>query len=78
MKLTGISKVFSASTVRDCLMMEAVSSSVTSVNLYETTQYNIPQDLHTCCHENLKSYVFTVCDINPHFSPHLVIAGKNP
>jgi hypothetical protein len=39
------------------LMMEAVSTSETPVNFYETTQRNIPEDshLHTRCRENLKS-----------------------
>jgi hypothetical protein len=28
------------------LMMEAVNTSETSVNFYETTQHNIPEDIH--------------------------------
>jgi hypothetical protein len=37
--------------------MEAVSTSETSVNFYETTRCNIPEDshIHTHCRENLKS-----------------------
>jgi hypothetical protein len=38
--------------------MEEVRTSETSVNSYQTTQRNIPEEeshLHTCCHENLKS-----------------------
>jgi hypothetical protein len=40
------------------LMMEAVSSSETSVTFYQTTRPNILQDnhLHTCRLENLKSH----------------------
>jgi hypothetical protein len=40
-----------------CLMMEAVRTSETSINFYQTTQCNIPEGshLHTNCHENLKS-----------------------
>jgi hypothetical protein len=40
------------------LMMEAVSSSETSVSIYKTTGCNVPQDshLHTYCSENLKSH----------------------
>jgi hypothetical protein len=40
------------------LMMEAASTSVTSVNLYQTTQRNNPEDshLHICCWKNLKSH----------------------
>jgi hypothetical protein len=39
------------------LMMEAVSTSETSVNFYQTTQRNIPEDshLHTRHRKNLKS-----------------------
>jgi hypothetical protein len=44
------------------LMMEAVSSSETSVNIYQTTWCNIPKDshlhtLHTGHRVNLKSYL---------------------
>jgi hypothetical protein len=40
------------------LMMEAADTSETSVNLYQTTWRNIPEDsrLHTCRRENLKSH----------------------
>jgi hypothetical protein len=40
------------------LLMEAVSTSETSVNLYETTRRDIPEDshLHTRRRENLKSH----------------------
>jgi hypothetical protein len=50
MKMTVFSDV--------ALMMEAVSISETSVNFYETTRRNIPEDshLHTCSRENLKSH----------------------
>jgi hypothetical protein len=39
------------------MMMEAVITSETSVNFYETTRRNIPEDshLHTRRRENLKS-----------------------
>jgi hypothetical protein len=42
------------------LMMEAASTSETSVNLYRTTQRNNPEDshLHTCRRENMKSHLF--------------------
>jgi hypothetical protein len=30
------------------VMMEAVSTSETSVNFYETTRHNIPEDSHLC------------------------------
>jgi hypothetical protein len=48
-------------------MMEAVSSSETSVSIYLTTQCNISKDshLHTCHHENLKPQsVIIICLIN--------------
>jgi hypothetical protein len=40
------------------LMMEAVSTSETTVNFYQTTRCNIPEDshLHTRRRENLKSH----------------------
>jgi hypothetical protein len=40
------------------LMMEAVSPSETTVNFYQTTRRNNPEDsyLHTPRRENLKSY----------------------
>jgi hypothetical protein len=40
------------------LMIEAVSTSETSVNFYQTTWRNIPEDshLHTRRRENLKSH----------------------
>jgi hypothetical protein len=37
------------------LMMEAVSTSETSVNLYDTTQSNIPEDCHLKMHGNKKA-----------------------
>jgi hypothetical protein len=39
-------------------MLETASTSVTSVNFYETARRNIPEDshLHTSCRENLKSH----------------------
>jgi hypothetical protein len=41
------------------LMTEAESTSETSVNFYQTTQHNNPEDshLHTRCHENLKPHI---------------------
>jgi hypothetical protein len=45
-------------------MMEAVSTSETSVNFYETTRRNILEDshLHTHRHENLKSHIAEVIE----------------
>jgi hypothetical protein len=42
------------------LMMEAASTSETSVNVYQTTRRNIPEDSyrHTRRRENLKSHGF--------------------
>jgi hypothetical protein len=41
------------------LMMEAISTSETSVNFYETKRRSIPEgcQLHTCRRENLKSHM---------------------
>jgi hypothetical protein len=43
---------------RGITMMEAITSYETSVNIYQTTQCNIPEDshLHTRHYENLKSH----------------------
>jgi hypothetical protein len=52
------------------LMMEAASTSVTSVNVYETTRHNKPEDSHLKIrrHENLKSHkddvVYESCGIS--------------
>jgi hypothetical protein len=42
-------------------MMEAVSSSETSVNIYHNTRYNIPEDSHLYTHrcENMISHSIT-------------------
>jgi hypothetical protein len=59
--LTNVSEELTASIIRvmSLLMMEAVSSSETSVNIYQTTQCNISEDshLHTRRCENLKSHL---------------------
>jgi hypothetical protein len=54
--LTDVSKELAASIIT--LMIEAVSSSETLVNIYQTTQFNMPEDshLHTPHHKNLKSH----------------------
>jgi hypothetical protein len=53
---TEVSEVFTAS-INRAPMMESVSTSETSVNFYQTTRRNIPEDrhLHTRRRENLKS-----------------------
>jgi hypothetical protein len=56
--LAAISEVLTASIIMViALMMEAASTSETSVNFYETTRRNIPEDshLHTRRRKNLKS-----------------------
>jgi hypothetical protein len=44
-------------------MMEAANTSETSVNFYQTTRRNIPEDghLHTRRRENLKFHLKLVC-----------------
>jgi hypothetical protein len=56
-KFTDVSEVLVASIIR--AMMEAASTSETSVNFYQTTRRNNPEDshLHTRRRENLKSHV---------------------
>jgi hypothetical protein len=54
---TDVLEVLPASITRTMSMMEAASTSETSVNFYQTTRRNNPQDshLHTRRRENLKS-----------------------
>jgi hypothetical protein len=56
-KSTNVSEVLTASTIR-AMMMEAVHTSETSVNLYQTTRRKISEGchLHTRHLENLKSH----------------------
>jgi hypothetical protein len=52
-EVTDVSEVLAASIIR---VMEAASTSENSVNFYQTTRHNIPEDchLHTRRRENLK------------------------
>jgi hypothetical protein len=54
-KITNVSEVLTASIIR-ALVMEAVITSETSVNFYQTARRNNPEDshLHTRRRENLK------------------------
>jgi hypothetical protein len=56
-KLTDISEVIIADII-NALMMEAVSTSETSVSFYETARSNIPEEgrLHTRLREDLESH----------------------
>jgi hypothetical protein len=47
-KLTDVSEVFTDSIIRTirALIMETVCTSETSVNFYETTRHNIPEDYY--------------------------------
>jgi hypothetical protein len=58
---------------RFALMMEAISTSETLANLYETTRRNIPEDshLHTRHRENLKSHVGQLYQTKLHIIPSL-------
>jgi hypothetical protein len=49
------------------LMTEAVSTSETSVNFYQSTRRNIPKDrhFHTCRRENLKSHLISSSSQKP-------------
>jgi hypothetical protein len=56
-------------------MIEAQSTSETSVNFYQTTRRNNSEDshLHTRRRENLKSHSFFIAyDTRRHFMPHFV------
>jgi hypothetical protein len=55
-KFADISEVLTASIIR--ATMEAASTSGTSLNIYQTTRRNIPEDshLHNRRRENLNSY----------------------
>jgi hypothetical protein len=57
-KMNAIWDFAPCSLVEIALMIEAVSTSKKSVNFYEATQRNIPEDshLHTRRRENLKSH----------------------
>jgi hypothetical protein len=70
--VTDVSEVLTTSIII-VLMMEAVSTSKTSVNFYDTTRRNIPEDshLHICRRENLKSHYGNV--IHNYFNRCVVI-----
>jgi hypothetical protein len=57
--VTDVSEVLTASIIRVMMASDDGGSNIseTSVNFYETTWCNIPEDskLHTLCHGNLKS-----------------------
>jgi hypothetical protein len=57
-KFTEVSEVLAASIII-ALMMEAVSASETSVNFYETTRRNLPEDSHLHSFIYLTSNSFT-------------------
>jgi hypothetical protein len=65
--LTDVSEVRTASimsviAIIITLMMEAVSTSQTSISIYRTAQGNIPEvsHLHTRRHDNRKSHMYCV------------------
>jgi hypothetical protein len=53
-------------TITIALMMEAVRTSESSVNFYETTRRHVPEGYHlyACHRENLKSHNFHCCLFN--------------
>jgi hypothetical protein len=57
---TNVSEVLAASIIKAMMMMEALSTSKTLVNFYQTTRCNNPENshLHTRRRENLKSHSF--------------------
>jgi hypothetical protein len=61
--MTDASEVLTTSIIREMshLMMEAVSTSETLVNIYQTTLHNIPDDSHPHTHGgNLKSNLMKI------------------
>jgi hypothetical protein len=67
-KFTNVSEVLAAFIIRAKmrgLMMEAASTSETSVNFYETTRCNNSEDshLHIRRHENLKSHNYLLLPV---------------
>jgi hypothetical protein len=64
-KFTDVSEVLTAAIVKSALMMEAASTSEMSVNVYQTTRRNIPDDsrLHTRRRENLTSHLWCFSSI---------------
>jgi hypothetical protein len=56
------------------LMMEAASTSESSVNVYQTTQRYNPEDSHLRTHrrENLKSDLCVSIFLSDHMLPHKV------
>jgi hypothetical protein len=64
--LIDVSQVLAAFIIRAiALMMKAVSTSETSVNFYQATRRNNPEDshLHTRRRENLKSHKLLVISV---------------
>jgi hypothetical protein len=70
LKFTDVLVVLAAFVIRVItLMMEAASTSETSVYFYRTTWRNNPEDshLHTCHYENLKSHIIQAFLPSPDF-----------
>jgi hypothetical protein len=61
-KSADVSEMLAASIII-ALMMGAANTSETSINFYQTTRRNIPEDshLHTCRREDLKSHMQKSC-----------------
>jgi hypothetical protein len=59
LKFTNVSEVLAASIIIIALIMDAASTSGTSVNFYQSTRHYNPEDshLHTRRRENLNSYI---------------------
>jgi hypothetical protein len=75
-KLTHVSQLLTASIISaiTTVMIEAVSTSETSVNFYQTTRRNIPEDshLHTRMHENVNNLLWFAPETK--FGPELRFA----
>jgi hypothetical protein len=58
------------------LMMEAASTSETSVTFYQTTRRNNSGDLHSCHHDNLKSLCVQIAPILQDLIPEVISSQK--
>jgi tRNA threonylcarbamoyladenosine modification (KEOPS) complex Pcc1 subunit len=57
-------------------MMEAVTTSETSVNFYETTRRNIPEDSHLNCGRHLHQYIGVVFSASDYSGLRAIVNKK--
>jgi hypothetical protein len=76
MKMAAFWDVVTCSLVAITMMMETVSSSETSVSIYQTSQCNMPEDsyLHSRLCENRKSH--NICHVFTKNAQNFLIEGS--